>query len=511
MKPNRRRVEVNLEELDRVLDEARQAPLSEADYDKLKQALHTLAAMLVRPRSTEKTKSVLEESGSCAPGAGIEPNDAPPPPGHGRNGAEAFGGASKVEIAHQKLKHGDRCLECEKGNVYGQKEPKVLLRIVGQAPLAATVYSLERLRCGACGQVFTAQEPEGVGPEKYDETAAAMIAQLKYGSGVPFHRLEQLEAHLGIPMPAATQWDIVEEAAELLKPAGDELIRQAAQGEVLHNDDTSMRVLKLKRPEGDERTGVFTSGIVSTGECRRIALFFTGRQHAGENIADVMKHRAAELPRPIQMCDALSRNVPQLAAGVEILLALCLAHGRRQFVEVAANFPEQCRYVLEMLGQVYGYDAEAREQVMTPVQRLQFHQQRSGPVMEELHRWLELQLAERKTEPNSGLGKAITYLLRHWKGLTLFLREAGAPVDNNVVERSLKRVVLHRKNALFYRTLNGAQVGDLYMTLIHTCQLCSANSFNYLIELQRHARELATNPSAWMPWNYRETLARAGV
>ncbi|HUQ92171.1 MAG TPA: IS66 family transposase [Bryobacteraceae bacterium] len=511
MKPTRRRVEVNLEELDRVLDGARQAPLSEADYDKLKEALHTLA-MLVRPRSTEKTKAVLEESGMSAPGIGIDPEaGAATPPGHGRNGAAAFGGASKVKIAHQQLKHGDRCPGCEKGNVYGQKEPKVLVRIVGQAPLAATVYSLERLRCGACGQIFTAQEPEGVGPEKYDETAAAMIAQLKYGSGVPFHRLEQLEAHLGIPMPAATQWDIVEEAAELIKPAGDELIRQAAQGEVLHNDDTSMRVLKMTRPAGDERTGVFTSGIVSTGECRRIALFFTGRQHAGENMADVMKHRAAELPHPIQMCDALSRNIPKLAPGVEILLALCLAHGRRQFVEVAANFPQQCRYVLEMLGQVYGYDAEAREQVMTPAQRLQFHQQRSGPVMEQLHRWLEMQLAERKTEPNSGLGKAILYLLRHWKGLTLFLREAGAPIDNNVVERSLKRVVLHRKNALFYRTLNGAQVGDLYMTLIHTCQLCSANSFDYLLELQRHAPELAARPAEWMPWNYRETLARTEV
>ena len=119
----------------------------------------------------------------------------------------------------------------------------MLVRIVGQAPLAATVYSLERLRCGACGQVFTAQEPEGVGPEKYDETAAAMIAQLKYGSGTPFYRLEQLEGQLGIPLPAATQWEIVEEAAELIKPARDELIRQAAQGEVVHNDDTSMRVL----------------------------------------------------------------------------------------------------------------------------------------------------------------------------------------------------------------------------------------------------------------------------
>src|SRR4029077_6833512 len=118
------------------------------------------------------------------------------------------------------------------------------------------------------------------------------------------------------------------------------------------------------------------------------------------------------------------------------------------------------------------------------------------------HALLEAQFTEHRTEPNSGLGKAITYLLRHWRPLTLFLRQAGAPLDNNIVERALKRVVLHRKNALFYRTLNGAQVGDLFMSLIHTCQLCGANSFDYLIEIQRHGRELAARPSEWMPWNY---------
>ncbi len=508
----KRRIDVNLDELDQVLDGARQAPLSDADYGKLKDTLHALAAMLMRPRNTEKTSSVLPPSSGTETGAGTQPDpNSNPSPGHGRNGAEAFGGAQKINIAHQTLKHGGRCPECGKGNVYGQKEPKVLVRIVGQAPLAADVYSLERLRCGACGQVFTAQEPEGVGPEKYDETAAAMIAQLKYGSGVPFYRLERLEAQLGIPLPAATQWEIVEEAAELLKPARDELIRRAAQGEVLHNDDTSMRVLKLKRPEGDERTGVFTSGIVSVGEGWKIALFFTGREHAGENLAVVLKRRAAELSGPIQMCDALSRNIPKVPVGVEILLANCLAHGRRQFVDVAANFPGECRYVLEMLGRVYGHDSEARERKLTPGERLRFHQERSGPVMDQLHRWLEGQLGEKRTEPNSGLGKAITYLLRHWRPLTAFLRVAGAPLDNNIVERSLKRAVLHRKNALFYRTLNGAQVGDLFMSLIHTCQLCGANSFDYLTELQRHARELAVGPAEWMPWNYRETLARVEV
>ena len=507
-KSARRRIDVNLDELDRVLDGARQAPLSEADYEKVKDALHAMAAMLVRPRNTEKTTAVLDEAEGSGEAATQPDTSVPPPAGHGRHGAEAFGGAQLVEIAHQNLKHGNRCPECGEGNVYGQKAPKVLVRIVGQAPLAATVYSLERLRCGACGQVFTAPEPEGVGPEKYDETAAAMIAQLKYGSGIPFYRLEQLEGQLGIPLPVATQWEIVEEAAELLKPARDELIRQAAQGEVVHNDDTSMRVLRLAREPSDERTGVFTSGIVSTGAGWRIALYFTGRQHAGENIADVLRQRAAELPSPIQICDALSRNIPKLPTGVEILLGNCLAHGRRQFVEVAANFPDQCRHVLEMLGQVYGHDAEARERGLSRSERVQFHQERSGPVMEELHRWLEAQFTEHRTEPNSGLGKAITYLLRHWRPLTLFLRQAGAPLDNNIVERALKRVVLHRKNALFYRTLNGAQVGDLFMSLIHTCQLCTVNSLHYLIELQRHAQNLAARPAEWMPWNYRETLSR---
>jgi len=193
-----------------------------------------------------------------------------------------------------------------------------------------------------------------------------------------------------------------------------------------------MKVLQLEREPGDERTGVFTSGIVSTRQGQKIALYFTGRQHAGENIADVLKQRARDLSPVIQMCDALSRNVAKLPSGVEILVANCLAHGRRQFVEVVQNFPEECRHVLEMLGEVYRYDAEARDGVLTAAERLRFHQEHSGPVMEKLHGWLEAQFAERKTEPNSGLGKAITYLLRHWKALTTFLREAGTPLDNNL-------------------------------------------------------------------------------
>ena len=162
----------------------------------------------------------------------------------------------------------------------------------------------------------------------------------------------------------------------------------------------------------------------------------------------------------------------------------------------------------ETLGEVYGYDEVAREQGLSREERLAFHQEHSKPVMDKLHAWLKAQFEERNVEPNSGLGAAISYLLKHWEKLTLFWRVAGAPIDNNIVERALKKAILHRKNSLFYKTRKGAQRGDLFMSLIHTCELNGANAFDYLAELQRHAEELKQNPSEWMPWNYRDTLAR---
>jgi len=232
-------------------------------------------------------------------------------------------------------------------------------------------------------------------------------------------------------------------------------------------------------------------------------LFFSGRQHAGENLKDVLIERAAELAPPIQMCDALSRNLP---AELETIVAHCLAHGRRQFVEVAEDFPQECRHVLEALAVIYRNDAIARKRNLSPQSRREFHQAESGATMEELRAWLARQFDRRLVEPNSGLGGAIAYMLKHWERLTLFLRVPGAPLDNNVCERALKKAILHRKNALFYKTAHGAHVGDLLMSLIYTCELGGANPFDYLTELERHAGELARAPQDWMPWNYRQTL-----
>jgi len=327
-----------------------------------------------------------------------------------------------------------------------------------------------------------------------------MIALMRYGTGVPFKRLEQLQEGFGIPLPASTQWDIVEKAAKPAHPVYKEMIRQAAQGDLFHNDDTTMKI--LEGANEDERKGTFTTGMLCvTGE-KKIALFVTGHHHAGENLADLLRKRRKDLDQPIQMCDALSRNAP---GGFPVLLANCLAHARRNFIDMAENFPEECRYVIKLLAGVYENDAKAKQ--MTALERLEHHKAHSAPLMEDLREWMNKQFDGKYVEPNSGLGKAFTYMLKHWDPLTLFLRAPGAPLDNNAVERSLKMAIRHRKNSLFFRTQHGAYIGDIFMSLIHTCHLSRANPFDYLVALQKHAHDVFKNPKDWLPWNYEAAVA----
>ena len=472
---------------------------------------------------TESKSNVLKDHGASAtteppttgPAQQAEDDHTakPPPPGHGRNGAQVYRDAPVVDVDVPGLQPGDPCPECAVGKVY-DSTPKVLVNVVGQPPLAATVFKLRQLRCRLCDAIFTAPLPEGASEVKYDPSCASMLAVLRYGSGLPFYRLENLQASLNVPLPDATQWDIVHKAVPGPRAAHEELIRQAAQAELLHNDDTPARILSLMRERSKaEAAGktpvakaINTTGIVAESHGRKMVLFFTGHEHAGQNLAKVLAHRAKELEPPIQMCDALAANV---SAEFTTVLCNCLTHGRRQFVDVIEHFPKECGRVIEVLAKVYAEDAHCRAEKMSPEQRLAHHQAGSGPPMEDLHKWMNEQFEQRLVEPNSGLGKAMRYMLKHWSKLTLFLRKAGAPLDNNIVERALKRAIRHRRNSLFYKTDKGAEVGDIYMSLIHTCQLCNVNAFAYLQALQIHAQDVMTTPALWMPWNYHEQLARA--
>ncbi len=175
---------------------------------------------------------------------------------------------------------------------------------------------------------------------------------------------------------------------------------------------------------------------------------------------------------------------------------------------MANDFPDECRYLLETLRQVYQHDALARQRALSPEDRWRFHQAESGPLMAKLEEWLTAEIDEHRVEPNSALGEAIGYMRKHWSKLTLFLRVPAAPLDNNLCERALKKAILHRKNALFYKTLHGANVGDCFMTLIHTAELNGVAPFDYLVALQRHDDQVEANPRGWMPWNYHDSLPR---
>lgn len=438
------------------------------------------------------------------------------PPGTGRLGADAYEGAERVECHHEDLAAGQRCPACGQGNLY-QLPPGRTIRIEGNALLSAIRYEIEKLRCSACGQVFTAPLPESAGEEKYCPRARAVLAISRTYLGLPFYRLEGYQAMLGVPVPDATQWDQIEKVGDCCYKVFEHLEGLAAQGELIYQDDTSVRILSLikenqrfraeaaaqGRSRSKERTGMFTTGlVVQVGE-RTIYLYYSGRSHAGENLKALLLQRQAGLAKPVVMSDALKSNEADEAG---LIRCNCLAHGRRQFSDLIDIFPAECGVVIKTLKDVFDHDDEARDQQMSPAERLAYHQSLSAPLLEELQEWLQHQINDRLVEDNGSLGQAIRYLHTHWEKLTRFLSIEGAPLDNNLVERALKLFIRQRKNSLFYRTEHSAYIASVITSLIATCLHAGVNALDYLVALQEHRAEVVADPSAWLPWTYQASL-----
>jgi hypothetical protein len=437
--------------------------------------------------------------------------------GHGRRPWTEFPDAPCVDVLHELLRPGMMCPICGQGKLYDMRKPAPIIRISGQPPLFARCWLCQVLRCKGCGHLFTARIPiEAQGP-KYDESAVTLMIVSRYGMGVPHFRQEKLQGNLRVPVAASTMWQVINEAREIFQPLLDEMCRQAAQSPLLQHDDSSVRILGLmgKRRadleaqgtlENPDRTGLFTTAIVATTtEQRQIVLYFSGRQHAGENMADLLKKRDKDLGPPVLLSDASSRNVPE---GHEVVEANCIAHGRRHICDEVENYPNECALLLGKIARVYRIEKLCRRFALSPEQRLRVHQKWSGPRMDEIRAWCKAALDEKRVEPNCDMGKALKYFLNHWNKLTLFLRRPGVPLDNNLTETLIKPAILHRKNSLFFRTTQGAETGDLFLSIIETALLNDANVFDYLTEIQLHAKAVRENPKDWMPWNYNLTIMR---
>jgi transposase len=437
-------------------------------------------------------------------------------PGSGRLEAEAYVGAERVECRHEALAVGERCPVCGQGRLY-RLPPGVEIRIDGNALLTAIRYEVEKLRCSACGQVFTAQLPAEAGAEKYSPRARAVLALGRYYLGLPLYRVQGYQAMLGVPVPDATQWDQIEKVGDCSYRVFEYLERLAAQGELIYQDDTSVRILSLigenlkARAEAEalgfsrskERTGMYTTAlVVQVGE-QTICLYYSGRAHAGENLKALLEQRQASLDKPLVMSDALSHNAADETA---LIRCHCLAHGRRQFSDLADVFPQECAVVIEALTQVFDHDEHARHAQLSPAARWAYHQAYSRPLMDALKAWLDQQCTERLVEPNSALGKAIAYMQGHWETLTRFLSVENAPLDNNRVERALKLFIRQRKNSLFYKTEHSAYIASVLTSLIATCLHAGVNALEYLVALQEHRTEVFAAPEAWLPWTYQARL-----
>lgn len=312
-------------------------------------------------------------------------------------------------------------------------------------------------------------------------------------------------------MPSSTQWDMVVGGAIPLYPVMESLMSEAANGDLIHNDDTTAKIIELmkKLKDGEvvhedkpHRKGMFTTGIVSQTGDRKIAVYCTGVNHAGENLKALLLKRQVEYA-PIQMCDGLGHNIP---TELKTILSNCLAHARRKFVQTLENFPEKCRHVVMELAQIYKNDAHTRQEKMTDKERLAYHKENSKKIMDDLHEWIQEQIENKEVEPNSGLGQSIKYALKRWEPLTLFLRKEGAPIDNNICERALKKYIRYRRNSLFFRSKDGARIADMFVSIIHTCELSKANPFDYMTAILDNSDAVAENPSDWMPWNFKNTM-----
>lgn len=436
-----------------------------------------------------------------------EPEPEKKPKNHGHRPSSEYTQAKTIDIAHQTLKKGSSCPACLKGKLF-QLKSGTIIRIVGQPWLAVEIHRPERLRCSLCGKVFTAKLPEElVIGSRADSSAKAIVTLLKYRGGVPFYRQEKMQEALGAPISASEIWEMTEDVADAIQPVYAIMCKEASNAELIQNDDTSARILsrikELKEAEKQPmRTGTFTTAILATLESIevKIGLFFTGWKHAGENLDELLNNRSDKLPPPIQECDALSRNIPE---NHDTELANCLSHLRRKFYELVEVWPKVVTQVIGEFSVVFANEYSAPKDQQ---ERLKWHQEKSGPVMNRLKIYCNGLIEKKEIEPNSSMGKAIAYLNNHWEGFTTFLRIPGVPLTNNDTERLMKRPVLNRKNAYFFRNEVGAKIADILMSVMETCILNNVNPYDFLIVIQEYQEDVRKNPTLWVPWRYYERL-----
>jgi transposase len=438
--------------------------------------------------------------------------------GHGRRPLDDYNISKITYIPHDCLSAGQKCPLCQKGTLY-DIDPQTILLIRGQPPLKGEAYSAQGLRCHLCQQIFRAAFPKEIATQpKADMSARAIVCLAKYQLGTPLYRLETWQKIMKLPISDSEMWEWTESVALVLHPVHQALMNMAAKGDVIHNDDTTGKILELMeenrqvelakknsnhtgKKADKHRKGIFTTALLSKLDGYQIAIYMTGRKNSGENMDELLDLRPEGLKRPVQACDGSSQNSVERH---ETDVAKCFNHARHNFCELVEAWPKEALAIVEMCNAIFMNDRMTKQ--MEPDERLKFHQEYSTPIMDKLKSYANNLVDKKKVEPNSSFGKAINYLNNHWEGLTLILRNGNAPLSNNECERAIKSGVLIRKNSYFYKTCWGAFVGDTLLSTIKTCALNGVNPYDYLMAVQANIEDVEKRPNDWLPWNYTQNI-----
>ena len=407
---------------------------------------------------------------------------------------------------------GCECPDCEIGKLY-QSTSRKILSFSSNAPVNATRYEKEALRCNACQKEFTNSQRI----DKWNYSAKSTIVLYKI-MGMPFNRMSNLQCLFNTPISEGAMWQqiksIWEEGGEAICKA---MYEEAANCKQFYADDTGAQILEVtnknKTLSKSEQRKCHTSIFCTETESNhKIVLYITDNKHCGENFATLLESRTNAIAEVNWMSDASNNNLSKLSLEElsQITIFKCLAHGRRKFHELLNFEPLICSYFLSEISSIYKNDDFCKSQNFTSEQRLFYHQEKSKGHIDNIYHKINELFSTKDVEPNSALGKAMKYWLNHREGLTKFQSVGGMSLDNNIAEQGFKNIILQRKNSYFFKTKTSAAILSGMTSLVMTCKQNNINAYGYLNWIQRHWLHALKNPSDYLPWKYTEKLNKFG-
>lgn len=428
--------------------------------------------------------------------------------------------AEKVLVTPNDIKECPSCHKETLNQGYTEKQTLVLAMPL----LKVKVFHMPSLRCSCCQHVEKSAIPEELNPQnkigRYHHSAVSILASFRYQFGMPAYRFEFLSAQVGARIPDATQWDLMEHAAKKLRHFYQYLKDYSAhQAQVLHADDSPFLIVDLRKDlkkqkenailNGQKTNGITiatrTTNVTALFPEGKIVLYFFGSEHAGNRLS-VFCNQRTNSEKVVIMTDALSSNTKNVDEN-KAEFSLCNVHARRNFYDLREHNTEKVDKILILYRDIFLNDRKSKKKRHNPTERLLFHKTHSLLLMEKILHICQSELNEKSVEPNSTLAKAYKYIIRHFKKLCAFCELKNAPLENNLSERMLKIAIRYRRNSLFFKNQNGADVGAIITSILATAYVNEINSIEYLTNLLNNSKTIMKNPEKWLPWNYKNNSA----